>query len=437
MNFFKGLWAKILELFGVTKSEATPTQEEDNDKYRRRYEDIKDINYTAIFASKISSLTFSDSNIIVAGDNMRAEKIKSAVNYLWSEIKKIGAKALGIGGCLAIPYINGEDVLFTVLSQDRLIINEKRGNKIVDAVILADMTKINNETYYRWTRYKLDDGICHITNTVTDYKGQSAHIPEWEDIQDVNITGCAMLPFAYLRSVKDDRKNANDYGVPITYGCDVIIREIRKTLQQVADEYELKQVKLGVDERNFVKDENGKVHVSKLYELLNNPTNEKLFEIFDPAIRDSSYSARLNMLYEQLEKEVGTSKGILTEPTTNYATATEIKAGNFDTFCFVSDFRKEIEKFVNEFASACDVLCNAYGVTPTGEYTINIDWSTNLVESTQETWQQLVELKNNGGYSTAELRAWQTGETLEQAQAKVDEIKATEPSLQQLIGNAE
>ena len=42
-----------------------------------------------------------------------------------------------------------------------------------------------------------------------------------------------------------------------------------------------------------------------------------------------------------------------------------------------------------------------------------------------------------GARSKAELRAWQTGESLEDAQKAVDEIAAKEPSMATLIGNAE
>ena len=38
--------------------------------------------------------------------------------------------------------------------------------------------------------------------------------------------------------------------------------------------------------------------------------------------------------------------------------------------------------------------------------------------------------------SKAELRSWQTGETIEEAQAAVDEIEATDPGISDLIGNA-
>ena len=39
--------------------------------------------------------------------------------------------------------------------------------------------------------------------------------------------------------------------------------------------------------------------------------------------------------------------------------------------------------------------------------------------------------------SKAELRAWQTGETIEEAQAAVDDIAAREPNMQTLLGMSE
>ena len=68
-------------------------------------------------------------------------------------------------------------------------------------------------------------------------------------------------------------------------------------------------------------------------------------DVFAPAFRDSALYSRLEHLYAQLEKEVGTSRGILTDLQTNGATATEIKRAAFQTFALCDDIRSEAEQY--------------------------------------------------------------------------------------------
>lgn len=76
-------------------------------------------------------------------------------------------------------------------------------------------------------------------------------------------------------------------------------------------------------------------------------------------------------------------------------------------------------------------------MSPAGEYTTKYDWDMSLLEDTNVTWQQMKDGYSMRIRSKAELRSWQTGETLEEAQKAVDEIAATDPSVRDLIDDAE
>lgn len=59
-----------------------------NDKFTCEYENDKDINFTAIFSNKLASITVSDSNIDVVGNNKRAELLQNVLKRLKRKIKK-------------------------------------------------------------------------------------------------------------------------------------------------------------------------------------------------------------------------------------------------------------------------------------------------------------------------------------------------------------
>ena len=163
--------------------------------------------------------------------------------------------------------------------------------------------------------------------------------------------------------------------------------------------------------------------------------NDDMWHEYSPEIRSAAYSSRVQELFELLEKAIGTSKGILTAPEAA-ATATEIRRAQHDTWALVGNIRKAAEKAIDNTVYAINVLCNYYGLTPPGDYTVQYDWDMSMLENSGETWQQLKDGRSMGIRSKAELRAWQTGETIEEAQAAIDKIEESEPVMQDLIGHA-
>ena len=208
---------------------------------------------------------------------------------------------------------------------------------------------------------------------------------------------------------------------------------LKETLKQLFREYELKQAFVGADATMF----SGKnaLPVNGLFKKIDS-TNDDFFEVFDPQFRD--YTTRLQELYKRLEHEIGTSYGILSEVNTNQATATEIKRSLYDTFTIVDDMRSNIEKGLDDFFYACNVLANAYNLSPQGEYEISYSWSYSLLEDTQQEWSQLTYAQNQGIVSKVELRQWlKPDETIEESEKAIQEIQQNEPSLDELMGGNE
>ena len=217
---------------------------------------------------------------------------------------------------------------------------------------------------------------------------------------------------------------------------DNTIEEIYECLEQIREEYKLKQTFVGVDETLFKKDKNGNRQLpeSHLYNTFV-ADGDDFWQIFDPAIRDSSYYARLQELFERLEKEVGTSKGILSTPETTNATATEIRKALYDTYTIVGDTREQFERGMEDFIYACNIIANYYNLTAIGETEVNYDWSFELLENTQETFNQLMQGVNQGVVDKVELRQFIfPSESVKEAEAKIKEIKEKQPTVDELLG---
>lgn len=431
---FKNLWNIILNLFGK-KIQYDEKEINNNDKYTANYEFTKDINFTAIFSNKLANLTISDSTVDVIGEDKRTELLQDTLKRLNKKLKKVVARELGTGGCLVVPYVANNKIYFNILAQNRLMINKAYGDDIVDCTILADVIHKQYVTYYRWADYVLENGNLTIKYRATNDNAPTNlnAISEWANIpEEVHISNVEKMPFMYIKSPIDNRKETDNYGVPITYGCDKLIIDILSTLGQINREFDLKEAFVGADSTMF----NGEGALPKngLFRKIN-AGEDSFFEIFSPEIRESSYYTKLLNQCALLEKQVGTSRGILTERESTNATATEIRASMKDTFDLIDDIRNVLVEGLKDFLYACDVLANYYNLVPSGNYELKTDWDYSLIEDTQNTFNQLIQGKNLGVIKDVELRQFiKPDETVEEAEQAINDIKEKEPNIKDLIG---
>lgn len=443
---FERLIEWIKRIFG--KKPMAKDADSENAEYTKAYEDIRKISFSAIFAHRLANKACCDSTITVTGingtGNARAEFINTAVQRVWGKGKKITEQALGKGGKVIVPYIRNGKPYFDIVDQSRMVISAMDGDELTSVTILADSAIENEAVYYRMVDYTLENGVHTIKTRATNNCGSPvdlSSVPSWSDItEEISIQGVEHLLMAYLKSPIDNRKDKDIYGVPITFGSEQVIEALYTCMEDFAQEFELKKAFVGADEMLFGKD--NKLPTNGLFKKFSgtgalNPKGVSFWEIFDPAIRDSSYKARYDMLCAQLEQSIGTSRGILTEQATTTATATEIKAANYDTFCLVDDIRAALEQVFRQLAYAYDVLAEAFGATPAGargQYEVNFDWDMSMLESSSETFNQLSELESRGLIKGARLSSWVTGDSLEDAQKEIEEVKATTPTVKQLMG---
>ena len=431
---FMKFWNKILALFGK-KQLPDDMLMQANDKFTYDYENINGINFTAIFANKLANITISDSNIDVVGDNKRAELLQETLKRLKKKLKKIVARDLGTGGVLVIPYVNRNKIYFNIITQNRFSINKMIGDDIVDCTIMAEHIVRNREHYYRWADYTLENNNLYIRyrSTLDGEPIEMTLIPEWKNIEDISITNVDKMPFMYIKSPIDNRKEMDKYGAPITYGCDKQIEKITKDLEQIDREYSLKEAFVGADSTMFKGDD--ALPTNGLYKKIN-AGEDDFWEVFDPAFRDTSYYNKLMNDFALLEKAVGTDRGILTEPLSTYQNKDEARRANQNTFSIIDDVRDSLEEGLKDFLYACDVLANYYSLSPQGEYELSTDWSYTMLEDSTQEFSQLCQGESRGVIRKAELRQYlKPNETLEEAQAVIDEIKKESPSAKDLLGS--
>ena len=428
----KNIFLWILQNIFKVNTQTTQKEVEDNQKYAAEYERIDSINFNSIFSNKLANYVINDSNVNITGENKRVELLDNTVQSMWKKAKKITSMGFGYGGVIIVPYVKGGKIYYSIVPQSRLTVDETDGETITGATVLAEKKVIQKQigspdVYLRWTNYKVQNGNITILQQFSDGEGNKIPVPEfWKNIQETQtITGVDRVLFGYIKSPINNRKADDKYGVPITYGCEDTIAEIKETMKQLYREYKLKETFVGADTTMF----NGKdaLPINGLFKKVD-AGDDAFFEVFDPAFRP--YTDRLQELYQRLEHEIGTSAGILSQVNTQNATATEIKRSMYDTFTIVDDMRSNIEKAIEDFLYSANVLANAYNLTPQGEYDVSFDWSYSLLEDSAEEWAQMTYAENRGIVSKAELRQWlKPEETIEESQEAIQEIEQEEMTI--------
>lgn len=434
-NIFEQLRLLLKSLFKADQ-EGTYFEQREINKFGKEYRDIDSINFPAIFADRITSLALDDATIDVTGGNPRAQEIDRILQGERRHEKKWMRQALGIGAVLLVPYaVNGE-IHIDVIPQDRVLITEHSGCNLRRLSFLADVIDRQGRQYARWSEYSLEDDRCIIRNKATLNGNEIAlsAVKAWEDIPpEIVIGGCDRLLLGYFRCPTDNKSPDILTGVPLTYGCDSTIEEIEECMQQMVTEFKAKVAWVGMSKQVAPSDEilakqNHYVLFKDGGKLGSNTGS--LFEVFSPEIRESAYAARLLSLFQRLEKQVGTSSGILS-PTdaTTMATATQVRRAMHDTDVLVGDCRDAYAYAMDDVVYAINALMDYYGYPGAGlEYDTSYKWGEGLAIDPEGRFNDLCRGKQEGAVSDVEIRRFlYPGETQEQAEAAVVAIKEANP----------
>ncbi len=422
------------------RSEESIKEISEGQRDAQNYYDTATENITAIVANALSILAFGDSSLYVNSngrESMRSRYLNELAKQEFCKAKRKVSAALGVGMIASIPYSVdnglGRKIYIDTITKDRFFITGMQGDEITEITAISDIYEDEDGKVLRLTDYSVKDGVYTITNRAVTTKGDNillSRIKRWENIEPkVCIGGVTKLPVAFYSCPIGARHVDSKFGVPITYGCEVTIGKILKTLDDIEREFSLKKIKVIAPRSLFTMERDAKGRVigkgfsEELYEKVADNDFENQITVFNPEIRESSYFKKLTEHFMMLEKEIGCSRGILTDMITRDATATEMRAAMKSTFCIIDDLRKEYMKYFEELLYGVSVLLNFYNLTPISPYSVNYEWSYNFLEETKDTFEEMLDAKAEGAISRVELRRFlKPEESPEEAERAVREI---------------
>lgn len=393
------------------------------------------INFAEIFAARLSNYALSGSSISCDSDDIdRVLKKLTAKSGKWCPI------ALGIGRVYLVPYVIGDEVFVDYIPQSDVVSTAVLGDEVTAFVCVSDIKTVGKNTYARLTEHIYDKATSTYTvrNKATRIASGGGEVPletvpEWAEIvPEFVFTGVEQRPFGYVDSPKDNRDGDKAQGASILIGCDDTVREIRETIKQYEIEFDHKRSVLGVDrtmlDTEQMERNGGHVAITQQHILTSShgrlgEGGGDLFSVYSPDIRDDAYEARLLHLFARLEKQVGTSSGILTPADTSMATATQVRRAMYDTFAMVDRLRASITSAVDHLAYGIQLMLEIAGTRVPDGWTVSYDWSDDMVTDTTEQFEQISQGHSAGVLSDIEYRRFFfPDETEEEARKALDEI---------------
>lgn len=429
----KGIFIKIAQRMGL--------QLVDKSKSEINFSE-SGINPTAIGSNVIANIAIDDSEIIIDGDNLRAEAIREIKEYYTDEFQNAVAEvSLGTGDAIVRPFTDGKYIGLNVIGNSNFVITECIGTHIKGVIMLLDEYTKSNKTYRLFESQTLKkseetQNFVYIRRfAYIDDKEIELSRTSWDDIESEETIIADQLLLGRYKCPTINREDYNSTnGVPITFGCEDIIETIKNKYKQYNEEFDQKESLIFADKTIFKKDaesESGikKEITGKKFLKLRGAVNGGIKDMIDdysPAIREIEFREANNFNLSVLELCCGFSRGVFTTPETAFATATEMKNSLKKTFAFVKRFRKRLELGDRMLFNAINIIMNINSTTPVGNWGIRHDWSYDYIEETKERFNQLLQGHSAGVVKDETLCAWVNNLDEEEATQYMSELKANQ-----------
>jgi len=406
----------------------------------------------AVAAMEIARLITLESKFEVMGDSILDDVLQ---RYVVRNIRAETEKGWALGGLIMKPYFVGATVSAAADGSVQTISGNMKvefcypgqfmihGYEITGAVFdISFYTKHKKGSYYYVLveRQTFDEAVKTTTITNTVYRmAQAPKTYLWDNLGSDKVPLSTVEKWANLlpQYVFNDvagvlcgfyrPPGSNNTDLESPYGKSPLtrarnaIRDVDRSKNQLAWEMKSTLAKLYIDEVAYDQGKGVPKNIEGYYvRLLGNP-DKKLFEMFNPAIRQESYLQVYDSHLKQLEDAVGLAHGTLSQPPENSRTATEIRMSKQRTFATVKDNQAALKECINQLVYAMAVW--SYPGKDISGISVNYFFDDSVLSDPLEQLEAFLQMQGAGN-----IPKWYTnevclGKTEEEAKKLVAEAR--------------
>lgn len=419
----------------------------------------------SMVCESLANLMMLEYSMPVEGGSARARMLDE-VSDAFVRDTLCNAVAMGFltGDSITVPSWNGRTMDNVLVDAGGFAILGANGHEVTSMIYVVDEKQIKHGSRYTLLRlielvpYTAQDGTQTFANryktfiakdgTITDIP--LSEFPDWAAANEEEwvIPNVDRLLIGRYRSftLNPLRPNAQK-GTPICFGASAPIREIHYLTQQMHEEFGLSEKAIIADKSLFKKelrrDSEGNVVSQRLVlpkgrERLfmdvgnRGGSGSPLIQEWAPTIQLQPYIDALEKQYQEVEKCVGVSSGILSNLNDqSYQNVDNVRKSTIKTQSFVNTARKACESYLSDMVYAWNAIMNFYGVTPVGDYHVEYKWSDEYINTFSDQQNAILAGEAIGATDAVDYRVFVMGESPEVAKERVAEIKAEKAALPQ------
>ncbi|MCU6786404.1 phage portal protein [Aedoeadaptatus acetigenes] len=312
-------------------------------------------------AASISSEFARLATIELESEIVNDEELNKIYQEVIDHCRNFTEYAMAFGGLIIKPYPVGDEIRFDFATPDRYVIKDINSHVIfIDRIIKFEDDK---DVYYTRLEEHMKDGHWIVTNSFYRSENYSTlgelctqdGIAEWAGIVPESVIEYDRPLFAYLKNPQANNLDwQNKEGVSCFARALSLIQDADEQYQRTL--WEFRGSELAIDADVTVLTQRGELPHGKerLFRNLGIDQESGFYEVFSPAIRDSSLFNGLNKILRRIEFTVGLAYGTLSEVDQVDKTATEVKASKQRSYATIVDIQKEIQKALTETA---ELIC--------------------------------------------------------------------------------
>ena len=361
------------------------------------------------------------------------------------------------GDSITVPSWNGRSMDNVLVDAGGFAILGANGHTLTSIIYVVDEKKIKYGSRYTLLRlielvpYTAQDGTETYANRYRTFIAKDGTItdlplstfPDWAESNEEEwfIPNVDRLLVGRFRSftLNPQRPNAQK-GTPICYGASAPIREIHYLTRQMHNEFDLSEKAIIADKTLFRKvfnrDSDGNVVDSKLVlpkgrerlfmDVGGRSTNgQPMMQEWAPTIQLQPYVDALEKQYQEVEKCVGVSSGILSNLNDqSYQNVDNVRKATVKTQSFINSARQVAMSYLDDMVYAWNAIMNFYNVTPVGDYNVEYKWSDEYINTFTDQQNAILAGEAIGATDAVDYRMLVMGESPEVARQRVEEIKA-------------
>lgn len=417
-----------------------------------------DYSVESMVCESLANLMMLEYSMPIEGGSARARMLDE-VSDAFVRDTLCSAVAMGFltGDSITVPSWNGRTMDNVLVDAGSFAILGANGHEVTSMIYVVDEKQIKYGARYTLLRlielvpYTAQDGTQTHANryktfiakdgTITDIP--LSEFPDWAAANEEEwiIPNVDRLLIGRYRSftLNPLRPNAQK-GTPICFGASAPIREIHYLTQQMHEEFGLSEKAIIADKTLFKKelrrDSEGNVISQRLVlpkgrERLfmdvgnRGGSGSPLIQEWAPTIQLQPYIDALEKQYQEVEKCVGVSSGILSNLNDqSYQNVDNVRKSTIKTQSFVNTARVVCESYLSDMVYAWNAIMNFYGVTPVGDYHVEYKWSDEYINTFSDQQNAILAGEAIGATDAVDYRVFVMGESPEVAKERVAQIKA-------------